>query len=100
MTMEEKELRESAKCAACGKPFGHTGLPMFYRVTIERFGLSLDAINRLDGLAMFFGGNAALTSAFSPDEDLAIKIGEPVTITICETCSTENVMIAALAERP
>ncbi|MGE4078916.1 MAG: DUF2303 family protein [Reyranella sp.] len=37
--MKEGELRRFATCSMCGKPIGHTGVPLFSRVTIERFGV-------------------------------------------------------------
>lgn len=65
--MKENQLREVAMCAVCGKPFGHTGLPLFWRVTIERFGVDLNAIRRQDGLAMMMG-SSALAQVMGADE--------------------------------
>jgi hypothetical protein len=66
--MKEKELREAATCIICGKPFGHTGLPLFWRVTIQRFGVDMGAVKRQTGLTMMLGGNALLASVMGPDE--------------------------------
>ena len=96
--MKEKDLREAAQCANCHKPFGHTGLPLFWRVTVERFGVDLRAIQRQDGLAALLGGNAALAAVMGADEEMARPMMEPVKITLCETCAMEEVCIAVLAE--
>ena len=37
--MKEAELRRYATCSLCGQKIGHTGLPLFWTVTIERFGV-------------------------------------------------------------
>ena len=44
--MKEAELRASAECSVCHKKIGHTKLPFFYRVKIERFGIKHDALMR------------------------------------------------------
>ena len=95
--MKEKELRESAKCGVCGRLIGETGLPLFYRVKIERFGIDLAAVNRLQGLTMILGGNALVASAMSPDDEFAKPLMDPVTVTVCEACSMTPVYIPVLA---
>jgi len=95
--MKEKELREAAVCAVCHQPFGHTGLPFFWRVTIERFGVDIRAVQRQDGLAAMIG-SSLIANVMGADEELAKPFMEPVKITVCEECSTENIMIAALVE--
>ena len=57
--MKEKELRERTTCAVCRRKIGHTGLPLFWTVKIERHGVDVKAVNRQQGLAMFFGGGQA-----------------------------------------
>ncbi len=37
--MKERELREHATCSLCRQKIGHTGLPLFWVVRIERFGI-------------------------------------------------------------
>ena len=96
--MKEKELREIATCALCGKRIGDSGLPLFWRVRIRRYGLKADAMRRQQGLGMMIGGQ--LAQVMGPDEDLAEKISE-TEITVCETCATkpELTCVAVLAER-
>ncbi len=96
--MRERELRDSVNCAACGKPFGHTGLPLFWRVRIERLGVKMGAVQRQDGLAAFFGGNVRLAQVMGADADLTQPMMDPVTVTLCERCATDQVCVAALAE--
>ena len=95
--MKEKELREVATCKMCGKKIGASGLPLFWRVRIERYGLKANALRRQQGLTMMLGGHAELASIMGPDEDLAEKILSKE-ITVCEDCCTKQVVIAALAE--
>ena len=87
--MKEKELRENSTCNICGKKIGHTGIPLFWRVTIQRYGLKLDAIQRQTGLAMMLGGNGILAQVMGTDEDMAEKMSEKK-ITICESCAVEK----------
>ena len=88
--MKERELRAAATCGLCGKKIGHTRLPLFWRVTIERWGIKANAVMRQAGLEMMMGGNVGLAQAFSPDEDMAVRVMDPVTITVCETCAVEK----------
>jgi len=96
--MKERELRQHATCSLCEEKIGHTGLPLFWRVKIERFGIDMRAVQRQTGLAMMLGGNAAIAAAMGPDEDLAAVIDE-VTLTVCETCAVDRGLpVAALSE--
>lgn len=94
--MKEKELRDYATCGVCGQKIGHTGLPFFYRVTVERFGIDMQAVKRQSGLEMMIG--SSLAAVMGPDETLAKPIMKPVKFSVCENCSCEQVILAALAE--
>jgi len=95
--MKEKELREIAECALCRKKIGHTGLPLFWRVRIERYGIKMDAVKRQQGLSMMLDGHNSLAQIMGPDEDMAEKISS-TEVTICEDCCTKQICIAMLAE--
>jgi len=96
--MKEKELRKNAICGLCGKKIGDTGLPLFWRVKIERWSLNMDAVIRQQDLTMMLG-HAGLAQAMGPDEDMAEKLYE-AEITVCENCATsENIPLMAMAER-
>ena len=95
--MKEDELRDNAICNLCGQPIGKSGLPLFWRVTVERFGLNLTALQRQQGLAMILG-SASLARVMGADEDLAISMMEPAKITVCESCCTNEICVAQLAE--
>ncbi len=99
--MKQAELRNHTTCNKCRKPVGHTRLPLFWRVTIERFGIDLSAVRRQDGLSALIG-SSVIAAAMGPDEDLAVPVMDKLTLTICEecACSTEPLCIAALAELP
>lgn len=95
--MKERELRKHAKCDLCGKGIGHTGLPLFWRITVERFGINMPAVQRQTGLAMMIGG--PLASIMGPDEDMAQSVMEAATLTVCESCATDKALpVAALPE--
>lgn len=97
--MKEAELRKHAKCTLCNRGIGHRGgLPLFWRVTIERFGVDLNAAKRLDGLAAMLG-SPALASVMGPNEDLAKPVMDPAVLTVCESCAVETFRpVAELAE--
>lgn len=95
--MKEKDLREVAKCVKCGKGFGASGLPTFYRVRIQRYGIDMKAIKRQTGLEMMMGGHIALAQVMGPDEDMAEKISEKE-ITLCESCAYDQYVIPVFLE--
>ena len=94
--MKERELRAIAKCAICDKPFGHSGLPLFYRVTIERYGVDLSAVKRQDGLGAMLG-SAALAQVMGEDAEMATVIDSGC-LTVCEPCSLGPEPVAELLE--
>lgn len=96
--MKEIELRQYADCSLCGEKIGASGIPMFWRVTVERFGINLKAIQRQTGLAMMLGGSAKLALVMGPDEEMTMPMMEKVTLSICENCCTVNHCVARLAE--
>lgn len=99
--MKERELRQHATCSLCRQKIGHTGLPLFWTVRIERHGIDLAAIRRQTGLTMMLGGNAEIAAAMGPDEDLTKPMMDPVTLTVCEACAVDHSMpVGALAEYP
>jgi len=98
--MKESELRKHTTCSICGQKILAAGVSLFWRVTVERFGLELQALNRLQGLAMMLGGHAGLASVMGPDEDLARPVMDRLTLTVCERCAVEDTCIARLGELP
>ena len=97
--MKEAELRKHANCSLCTQPILASGLPLFYRVTIERFGIDLTAVRRQSGLAMMIG-HAGIAAAMGPDDDMAKPIMETVVLTVCEPCSINREWpVAVLADR-
>lgn len=99
--MREKELREAAICVVCRKPFGASGIPLFYRVRVQRFGVDVPAVQRQAGLEMQLGGAVALAQVMGPNEELAKELTS-VEFTVCEPCSLDfdrgSMPIAILAE--
>lgn len=96
--MKETELRQHATCTMCNKKVGATGLPLFWRVTIDRFGIDLQAVRRQDGLGAYIG-NAAIARVMGPDLDMAKPVMDTIVATICEHCACDRSLpIAAIAE--
>jgi hypothetical protein len=97
--MKERELREHATCALCRNKIGYAGLPLFWRITIERFGLDRGAIERQMGLTMMLGGNAMLAGVMGANEEMANPVMEPVKLVVCERCAIEkDFPVAVMAE--
>jgi len=84
--MKERELRALGNCGLCGKPLAHSGLPLFWKVSVQRFGIDLAALQRQAGLTQMLGGNAFLAATMGPAEDMAKPL-EDRTIAVCEPCA-------------
>lgn len=95
--MKEAELRNHLTCDCCSKKIGHTGLPIFWRIRVERFGIDATAVKRQQGLTDFLG-SAALAMAMGPDEDMTIDLMNPKIITLCDSCAV-NAPVAVCLER-
>lgn len=98
--MKERELRACATCGLCGEKIGKSGMPMFWRVRVERHGIDLGAVQRQTGLAMLLGGHGGIAAAMGTDAEMTVPLMDPVTLTVCEPCATRSTCVVALAERP
>ena len=94
--MKERELRAAADCAICKQPFGHAGVPLFFRVRIERHGVDSIAIRRQDALAHYMG-SPLLAQAMGPDQDMT-KLMDGREFTVCERCAMQPMPLFALLE--
>lgn len=86
-------------CAHCGKGVAHTGIPIFWRVTVERMGIDRIAVQQTAGMEQFFGGQVAIARAFQ-DPDIAKPIVPGDTFLVCERCALEPHLLAQIAESP
>jgi len=86
--MREKELRESAICNICDNKIMACGMPLFWKMKIERHGIKADAVQRQQGLTMILGGHAPLAAAMGPDEEMT-EILLKKNITVCEDCASK-----------
>ena len=93
--MKETELRKHATCSLCHRKIGHQMVPLFWRLTVERFGIDLAAMLRQDGLTALLGGNAEIARVMGPDEDLARPVIDPVVLTVCESCMLDHLGLVA-----
>ena len=93
--MERSELRP---CGVCGKGLCHTGMPLFYKVTVQRYGIDARRVREMAGLEMFFGGGSAgavLADVMGPHSDIAFPITAVSEILVCEDCSTGKAHLIA-----
>ena len=93
--MKEAELRRHTTCDACHGKVLASGLPLFWRVKVERFGVDMRAAQRQDGLAAFIG-STALASVMGPDEDMAKPVMAPHVLTLCEPCAMKPLPLGLL----
>jgi hypothetical protein len=91
--MKEAELRQHTTCSLCSKPIGQTRLPLFWKVTVERFGIDMQAVQRQHGLGLMIG--APLAAVMGPDETMAKPVMDPKVLTVCETCACARRMPVA-----
>ncbi len=97
--MKEAELRKTMKCVVCQKPILHAGLPLFFRVTVERFAVNLGVLRRQAGLAQAMGSRQ-LAAIMGPDDDVATRMQGPIEFGVCDTCACDSTPpLAALIER-
>lgn len=83
------------KCAICGRGVLHAGLPLFWRVSLQRMGVDMAAVRQTAGLEMMLG-SVPLARALGPDPDIASPIGEGRTIVVCERCAGEQTSVYQL----
>ncbi len=99
MSPETMKLRDIKKCDECGKGVLHTGVPLFWRVRVERFGIDMREVRQLHGLEMMLG-SPSLADVFSPERDAVRPVMDAVELTLCEECmSGRGLGLAALVER-
>jgi|HubBroStandDraft_3_1064219.scaffolds.fasta_scaffold389720_2 hypothetical protein len=97
MPLKESELRKIATCDVCERKIGEQPLPLFYLVTVARYGVDRNAIERKSGLEYFLG-SPYLASVMGADEDMALPMMEQGRITVCERCASENPFLHRMAE--
>ncbi len=84
--MKEKELREHAICTICNQNITHTGLLLFWTVTVEQHRIKLDAVQHQDRLAQMLG-SSRLAQIMGIDAEMTETVLKPVTLTFCEICA-------------
>jgi len=93
------DRKDFTPCAACGKGVMHTGLPLFFTIDIQRWGINLDAVQRQSGMEQFFGGAVALADVFSSGPIAQPVGGEPpLRVLICEACAMGSINLHAAIE--
>lgn len=84
--MKQKDF---TPCKKCGKGVMHTGIPLFYRITVEQMGVDGNAVRKAHGLEMMLGRAAPLGQVLGLNEDIGIPIGDPSKGLLCMTCSQD-----------
>lgn len=97
--LKEAELRKLARCSACEKLIGETGMPVFFKATLEKHFINAAAVQRQQGLTNLLGGSATLALAMSADEDMTFTIDPGVTVMICGACAMHEVCLLEIFER-
>lgn len=87
MGFKQSDLRA---CAVCTRGMMHAGLPLFYRLRVERFGIDMRAVQRQHGLEMMMGQAAPLAAVMGPNDDIARVLDGPRDLLICETCTHDH----------
>lgn len=85
-------------CPICKNGLAHSGIPLVWKISVERVGIDARAVQRTAGLEQMLGGNVALANVFSPDNDFGVGLGGPITLVICEPCALENSIVIASFE--
>ena len=86
-------------CALCGKGVMHTGVPLFYRVKIQRMGVDVGEVRRTSAMESFMGpGGLAIARALY-DGAIAKPLTDEQTALVCEDCSLQPHLFAMLAEK-
>jgi hypothetical protein len=93
----EFHRREITKCVCCGKGLSHGGLPLFWRVTLERFGLDAGAVRRTGAMEQYFD-SPAIAEVFSTGEPLGRRVDLSGPMLLCEPCVMDGARIVALWE--
>jgi len=91
--MKKEDIK---KCIRCNKGVMHTGLPLFWVIKLERFGIDVNAVDRQVGLEKLCG--VGLAGILGPNEDIASSITGEMKAVVCESCAMEPLPLAYWAE--
>lgn len=92
------KAKDFKPCTFCGKGVAHTGIPIFYRVSIESMGIDARNVQRADAMERYMGGAVALARVFE-DPDIATVVSPARTVLVCQSCALESHPVAMLGER-
>lgn len=82
-------------CPLCKRGLMHNGVPLVWKLTVERVGIDARAVQKQAGLEQMMGGNVAIAEVFSPVADYGVGLGGPVAVVICEECALKNEVVIA-----
>lgn len=91
---------ELVPCCCCGQGMMHSGIPIFYRVTLYHMAVNMSAVQQESGLEQFFGGGeqgAALANVMGANPDIATAISS-VEKLVCQPCFLEKPMALLIGD--
>lgn len=101
MTLKTLQAGDLMACLICRKPLNHTGLPIFFRFTVQRCALDADAIMERQGLALQLGRSRQLAEVFA-SKPPGVVIDEYRPVCVCHDCasktSAEMLHLSAMGE--
>ena len=78
-------------CLACRRGVMHDAQITFWRLSLERFVVDLNAVQRAHGLELVLG-SPQLATVMGPDEDLAKRAGDADEGLVCDSCSATRTL--------
>lgn len=81
------KLADIKHCGICHKGVMHDGSNTFLRVSVERFIIDSNAVQRAHGLEVMLGGRGDIAQAMGLDEDLAKLMDANMQMIVCTDCA-------------
>lgn len=95
--LAELKHRDIENCKVCEHGVAHDNQLIFYRVTIETYGLEIQNIQRAAGLEQVLDGHALLANIMGPDAAVATRVHDPEPKLVCLSCLMD-IRLAQLLE--
>lgn len=80
-------------CIRCRRQLLETGLPLFYRFTVQRCGIDARPVRRTIGLAEAMGGGTdglALAHIMGPRNDPIVVMNDWAAVNVCNDCAPKT----------
>jgi len=77
-------------CASCGKHILDTGLPIFYRLTVQHCGIDAKAVQQHVGLGMMLGGGGMALADVMGAHKQPVVVMNSGTVNLCHACAQDQ----------